>query len=96
MKSELITGMSAGLLVILAGCTNTTPNLDAKFGDAVNQAKAQQIINPDASRNTDPVAGIDGQAAKASIDNYHKAYESPTAAPSGSIGTIGGGGSTLK
>lgn len=96
MKSELITGISAGLLVVLAGCTNTTPNLDAKFGDAVNQAKAQQIINPDASRNTDPVAGIDGRAAKGSIDNYHKAYESPTAAPSGAIGTIGGGGSTLK
>ena len=95
MKSELITGISAGLLVVLAGCTNTTPNLDAKFGNAVNQAKAQQIINPDASRNTDPVAGIDGRAAKGSIDNYHKAYESPTAPPSGSVGTIGGG-STLK
>lgn len=98
MKSELITGMSAGLLVVavLAGCAPTTPRLDAKFGDAVNKAKAQQIINPDAPRNTDPVAGIDGQAANAIIDRYHKAYESPTPAPTGGIGTVGGGGTTLK
>jgi len=98
MKNELITGMSAGLLAmaILAGCAPTTPRLDAKFGDAVNQAKAQQTINPNASRNTDPVAGIDGQAANAIIDRYHKAYEAPTAAPSGAIGAITGGGTTLK
>lgn len=98
MKSELIKGISAGLLAVavLTGCATTTPNLDAKFGDAVNQAKAQQTINPDASRNTDPVAGIDGQAANAIIDNYHKVYASPTAAPSGSIGTVTGGSSTLK
>jgi len=94
MKSELITGMLA--VVVLAGCASTTPRMDEKFGEALNKAKAQQIINPDASQNTDPVAGVDGQAAKASIDNYHKAYQSPTAAPSGGIGTIGGGGSTLK
>jgi uncharacterized lipoprotein len=96
MKSELITGMSAGLLAVavLAGCA-TTPNLDAKFGDAVNQAKAQQIINPDASRNTDPVTGIDGQAANAIAGRYHKAYETPTPAPSGGIGSMGGG-TTLK
>ncbi|MBZ0096450.1 MAG: hypothetical protein K8H75_13895 [Sulfuricella sp.] len=98
MKSELITGMGAGLLAVavLAGCAPTTPNLDAKFGDAVNKAKAQQTINKDASRNTDPVAGIDGQAANAIIDNYHKVYEAPTAAPAGAIGTVTGGGTTLK
>ena len=98
MKNELIAGMGAGLLAVavLAGCAPTTPNLDAKFGDAVNKAKAQQIINPDASRNTNPVAGIDGQAANAIIDRYHKVYESPTAAPSGAIGTVTGGTTTLK
>lgn len=97
MKSELITGMSAGLLAvaILAGCATNTPNLDAKFGDAVNTAKAQQTLNPDASRNTDPVAGIDGQEANSIIYNYHKAYESPTSSPSSAIGVMGAG-TTLK
>lgn len=98
MKSELITGMSAGLLAmaVLAGCAPTTPRLDATFGDAVNQAKAQQTLNPNASRNTDPVAGIDGQAANSIIDRYHKAYQAPAPAPTGAIGTITGGGTTLK
>lgn len=98
MQSTLIKGVLGGLFAaaVLAGCAPTTPRLDAKFGEAVNKAKAQQIINPDAPRNTDPVAGIDGQAANAVIDRYHKAYESPTPAPTGAIGTVGGGGTTLK
>ena len=96
MKSKLITVICAGLLVVLAGCASTTPNLDAKFGDAVTLARAQQTINPDASGNTDPVAGIDGQAAKDIIGRYHKAYETPSGASSGSIGNVGGSGTTLK
>lgn len=99
MQSTPIKGILAGILAtaILAGCAaTTTPNLDAKFGQSLTTLKAQQIINPDASRNTDPVAGIDGQAANAIIDRYHKAYETPAAAPSGSIGTVGSGGTTLK
>lgn len=95
MKSELITGMLA--VAVLSGCAaSTTPRTDEKLGDAVNRAKAQQTINHNASQNADPVKGIDGQAANSSIDNYHKAYESPTAAPSGGLGTIGVMGTTLK
>lgn len=98
MKSELITGISGGLLavVILAGCAPTTPRLDQQFGESANMAKARQTINPDASKNTDPVAGIDGQAANSIIDRYHQAYEAPTPAPTGAIGVIVGGGTTLK
>jgi predicted small lipoprotein YifL len=65
--------------VALTGCATQTPILDQHFGDAVNAAKAQQIINPDASQNTDPVAGIDGQAANASVDRYHKSFVQPPA-----------------
>jgi len=98
MQSTLITGILGGLMAgaVLVGCAPTAPNLDAKLGDSVNKAKAQQVINPDAPKNTDPVAGIDGQAANAIVDRYHKAYETPSEAPSGSIGSIGTGGSTLK
>ncbi len=99
MKIERIKGMGAGLLAVgvLAGCTaTTTPRYDEKFGEAANMAKAQQVINPDASQSRNPVKGIDGQAAKSSMDNYHKAYESPTAAPSGGVGSIGVMGTTLR
>jgi hypothetical protein len=73
----------------LAACTTTTPNLDRNFGQAVNQAKAQQTINPDASLNTDPVAGLDGVAADAAIDNYTKSVTTPP--PPATIISIGGG-----
>jgi len=65
--------------VALAGCATKTPALDQHFGDAVNAAKAQQTINPDASQNTEPVVGMDGQAANAVINNYHKSYQQPPA-----------------
>jgi len=98
MKSELITGLSAGLLAVavLAGCVDPSPRLDAKFGDAVNTAKAQQTINPDASRNTNPAVGLDGKAANAIIDRYHKAHEAPSPAAAGAVGSVSGGGTTLK
>lgn len=96
MKSELISGMLAA--AVLSGCAaTTTPHTDEKFGDAVNRARAQQTINPGASQNTDPVKGVDGQAANSSIDNYHKAYEMPAPAPTGGgLGTVGVMGTTLK
>lgn len=81
------------LVTVLAGCANTgTPVLDDHFGYAVNMAKSQQTINPDASLNTDPVAGIDGVAADNAIDRYHKITKEPQ--PTFNIGGgIGGGGS---
>ena len=76
--------------VALAGCATKTPVLDQHFGEAVNAAKAQQTINPDASLNQDPVAGIDGQAANGAVDRYHKSFVQPPA--STNVFTIGVGG----
>lgn len=61
----------------LAGCTTTTPQYDEHFGEAVRAAIAQQTINPDASRNTDPVLGLDGKAAGSAMDNYDKSFAKP-------------------
>jgi hypothetical protein len=74
--------------LLLAACASETPRLDANFGNAVNQAKALQTINPDASMDMDPVTGVDGVGANAAIDNYQKSYEKPaTKAPAFSLGT---------
>jgi hypothetical protein len=64
-------------LAVFVGCTATTPNLDSKFGHAVNAAKAQQTLDPEASQNTDRVTGLDGTPAKESIDRYHDTYKAP-------------------
>lgn len=94
MHSTTLKIVLAGLLAsaALSGCAPNTPRLDANFGDAVNTAKAQQTINPDASQNTDPVAGLDGQAANAVIDRYNKSYEKPPAPAN--VFTIGVGTGT--
>ena len=50
---------------------------DPAFGNAVRQARAQQTLNPQASRNNDPVAGIDGQSARSAIESYGKGFREP-------------------
>lgn len=81
MKAKFAFFFIASLAAGVAGCAGTiettTPYLDQHFGDAVTQAKAQQTINSDASRNPDPVAGVDGKAAQAALDSYHKGMETP-------------------
>lgn len=87
--------LSMLVAVGLTGCVNTAPVLENNFGNAVNAAKAAQIVNPDASLNTDPVAGVDGQAADAAISRYHRSFVQPTITPN--VFTIGvgtGGGAT--
>ena len=68
----------------VAGCATPPPSeVDQNFGNAVRAAIAQQTINPDASRNRDPVTGIDGKAGVGAVDSYHQTYEakSSQAAP---------------
>ena len=83
------------MLMLLAGCaTSPYPRLDAKFGEAVDMAKAQQTINPDASLNTEPVVGIDGIASDAGFDNYRDSFINRPAPTTGGteFGSGGGGG----
>jgi hypothetical protein len=88
----------AGLIVVigLVGCASETPNLDKHFGDAVNAAKAQQTINPDASQNSKLEVGIDGQAANAAVDNYHKSFVQPPATTNVFNIGVGASGSSGK
>lgn len=85
-KTLVFAVLSASLL---AACTPLTPNLDKHFGQAVNMAKAQQTLNPDASRNTDPVSGISGKEGNLIIDAYHESLKPPP--PPATVINIGGG-----
>lgn len=90
---------TTGLLVIvgvlaLSGCAvSTTPKTDARMGSALTVMRAQQTLNPEASRNTDPVTGLDGKAAKGALDNYRDSFRQPPAETASfmSIGGVGGG-----
>ncbi len=78
----------------LAGCVNTSPGWDSSFGDAARQARALQVIDPDApSRNTGaPLA--DGKAVAGAQKAYAKSYgyavEEPKQSALPVISTTGG------
>lgn len=76
--------------LLAAGCAENRYREEEGFGDAVRAAKARQIINPDASRNTARPDGMDGASAKSTIDRYEKSFESPPAPVN--VFTIGVGG----
>lgn len=90
VKTLCISAAMWGTLVAMSGCTSVTPNLDAQFGQSVSLIKAQQTLNPAASRNTNPVNGLDGAAAKSGYDAYQKSYQTPE--PPSNAFTIGIGG----
>lgn len=84
---KLLAGCAACLL---SACAPTTPHWDANFGNSVRAAVAQQILNPEASQNPDQVSGMDGRAARETIDRYQKSFKEP--APQQNVFTIGVGG----
>ena len=84
------------LLTLLAGCSSVTPHYDAKFGNAVREAKLKMTINPDAGKNPDQVTGMDGKSARETILLYQNTYKAPP--PAVNVinigGSIGGGSSS--
>lgn len=77
------------LLALLGGCaTSITPNYDAKFGDAVREARLKMTINPDAGTNQDQVSGMDGKSARETIMLYQGTYKAPP--PTVNVINIGG------
>lgn len=80
--------IAAAAAAALGGCASQTPNLDAHFGESVRTARALQTVNPDASRNTDPVAGIDGRAGRDAMGRYHDSFKAPP--PTFGVINIGG------
>jgi hypothetical protein len=79
-------------LIFLCGCQALwEPSPD--FGSSVKDAIRAQAVNPDEPAKT-PInpTGMDGPAAKASIDNYHYSFEQRPASSNGAGGVSGYGG----
>lgn len=75
--------------ILLAGCASTTtPQYDAKFGDAVREAKLKMTINPNAGLSADNSAGMDGKAAKEAVGHYQGTFKTPP--PAANVINIGG------
>lgn len=95
MRTQLRNTMVLAACALLSACVTTTPNYDARFGDSVNIAQARHTLDAGATvRNaTNPVAGLDGPAARAAYDRYLFSFIRPE--PQANVFTIGvSGGSS--
>jgi hypothetical protein len=66
----------------LLGCNGTYTGdqatlLDSNWGRSFEAAKYNQILNPDAGKDLDPVEGLDGRAAEKNMEQYRKSFETP-------------------
>ena len=76
-------------VVVLASCQvrpwkETT--LDKNWGRSFEAARYNQILNPDAAGNGNPVVGIDGEIAAKSIQKYRTMQMEPSS--SGDYGDL--------
>jgi hypothetical protein len=93
MVRTISLALASAMTLALAGCAapgaslTAAPNYDLQFGNAVREARMRMTLNPGAA-STDPVAGIDGPAARLAQDRYHETFKSPP--PPVSVINIGG------
>lgn len=89
---------SLSLLLVCLGLVGCQPYWypEPEFGTTVNQAVSAQLQNPNAPKGTPKsVVGIDGEAAKLSVDSYYKTFERKQAPISSGSGSMTGGSSGL-
>ena len=71
----------AMLSAMLLGCAGNLPEakrvdiLDMNWGKSFESAKNNQILNPDAGKNLDPVVGLDGTAADYAVGKYKESFK---------------------
>jgi hypothetical protein len=84
--------LALAMVCLVSGCaTSLTPNYDARFGDAVREARQRMTINPAAGTVAGPVAGMDGRAGTEAVQRYHDSFKAPP--PVVNVINIGGSGS---
>ncbi len=84
----LLSGLVIGAL-LTAGCGSTMSRVEMDYGTSYQLAKYNQILNPEAEKNLDPVYGFDGEAARTTIQKYEKSFEKETVPPLYSISVPG-------
>jgi len=78
MNHTLARATLACLLALLAaGCAQRAPYLESQMGQSLHMLKAQQTINPEASNNADPVAGMDARSAQIARERYEQSFRTP-------------------
>ncbi len=61
-------------IFLISACAGPT-RVEKNFGKSYKQALTNQILDPEAGKNLEPVTGMDGKAAQSSIEKYRKTFE---------------------
>jgi hypothetical protein len=80
MKGLMLTGIGLSIVAVISvtGCTKRPTTLGPDPGLAYTMARDNQILNPEAEKNLDPVQGLeDGTAAKNTLGRYRSSFERP-------------------
>ena len=89
-KTRIVLFLSIIIATAMVCSACATPSKVAdNWGTSYYAQKQNQIINPDASKNLQPVEGLYGQAAEAAMGQYLKSFTEKTGKQSSSMGTLG-------
>lgn len=65
------------LACVLAGCASTTPQYDARFGEAVRHNLQAQALTPSAGQEGPAAAALDASTARAAVQRYRDSFKAP-------------------
>jgi hypothetical protein len=80
-KSLLLVAAVAFLAIGLIACSESgeliqrESLLDKNWGRSYEAAKYNQILNPDAGKNLNPVEGLDGVASENAVNKYDESFK---------------------
>ena len=82
MKAKLCRIIMAALVLTAAISCSANRNLsegdthlDQNWGRSYETAKYNQMVNPNAGRNLEPVVGLDGVAAENTVNTYDDSFK---------------------
>lgn len=77
-----ISGLLLMVSSVMPGCASTSPDQDARFGQAAHTLNEQQRLHPDASTaNQNKPVGADGRLVRASSERAVDSYRTPLKLP---------------
>ncbi len=79
MRRVVVCFLIIALAIFLSACAAPT-RVEKHFGKSVKQAQVNQVLDPEAELNLDPVTGMDGKAAQAGIEKYRMSFDGSHAA----------------
>ncbi len=93
MKRIFYCGAVLVTAVLFTGCGTHMSRRDMDYGTSYKLAKFNQVLDPAAEKNLEPVYGLSGQVAEKVLDKYMMTFERPSQAPTYTfrVGTVAAG-----